>query len=145
MNFKIYNTLSGRKEDFKPLVDGEIKMYVCGMTVYDLCHIGHGRAFVSFDLITRFLRFIGWNVTYVRNITDVDDKIIARSAENKESCDALTERYIQAMWDDFALLGILPPDQEPRATQHIVEITTMTQKLIAVSYTHLTLPTICSV
>ena len=137
MKISIYNTLSRRKEEFVPLVPGEVKMYVCGMTVYDLCHIGHGRAFISFDLITRFLRFAGWKVTYIRNITDVDDKIIARASENGESCESLTERFIQTMWDDFAALGIQPPDQEPRATQHIAEIVTMIRELIGKDYAYL--------
>ena len=136
MKLSIYNTLSRSKEEFVPLTPGEVKMYVCGMTVYDLCHIGHGRAFVSFDLITRFLRFTGWKVTYVRNITDVDDKIIARAAEKGESCDSLTERFIQAMWDDFSSLGIQAPDQEPRATQHIAEIIAMIRTLIEKDYAY---------
>ena len=136
MNLYIYSTLTRQKEKFVPLVPGEVKMYVCGMTVYDYCHIGHGRAFVGFDLISRFLRFMGWKVTYVRNITDVDDKIIARAAENGESCDSLTERFIQAMWDDFASLNILSPDQEPRATEHIDEIVSMVQTLMTKGYAY---------
>jgi cysteinyl-tRNA synthetase len=130
MNFKIYNTLSRSKEDFVPRVPGEINMYVCGMTVYDYCHIGHGRAFVGFDLIVRFLRFLGWNVTYVRNITDVDDKIIQRAMENGESCETLTARFITSMHEDFANLGILPPDQEPKATEHMPQILAMIARLI---------------
>lgn len=136
MKFDIYNTLARRKEEFIPITPGEIKMYVCGMTVYDLCHIGHGRAFVSFDLITRFLRYTGWKVTYVRNITDVDDKIIARAAERKESCDSLTERYIEAMHEDFAALGMLSPDKEPKATEHISHIVTMIEQLIDKGYAY---------
>jgi|TARA_B110000483_G_scaffold145435_1_gene173554 cysteinyl-tRNA synthetase len=136
MKFKIYNTLSRSKEEFFSLTPGEIKMYVCGMTVYDLCHIGHGRAFVSFDLITRFLRYTGWKVTYVRNITDVDDKIIARAAERNESCELLTERYITAMQEDFANLGMLSPDMEPKATEHIAHIVTMIEQLIEKGYAY---------
>jgi cysteinyl-tRNA synthetase len=136
MKFNVYNTLSRSKEEFVPLTPGEIKMYVCGMTVYDLCHIGHGRAFVSFDLITRFLRYMGWKVTYVRNITDVDDKIIARAAERNESCELLTERYIAAMQEDFANLGMLSPDMEPKATEHIAHIVTMIEQLIEKDYAY---------
>lgn len=111
-------------------------MYVCGMTVYDLCHIGHGRAFVGFDLIVRYLRFMGWKVTYVRNITDVDDKIINRAKENGETCEQLSQRFITAMHDDFAALGILPPDQEPKATDHIDQIIAMTEKLMQLNYAY---------
>lgn len=119
-----------------PLTPGEIRMYVCGMTVYDLCHIGHGRAFVSFDLIVRFLRFLGWKVIYVRNITDVDDKIINRAQENGETCEELSQRFILAMQQDFAALGILPPDQEPKATEHIDQIIAMTEKLMELDYAY---------
>ncbi len=136
MNFKIYNTLSRKKEDFVPRVPGEIKMYVCGMTVYDYCHIGHGRAFTAFDMIVRFLRYQGWKVTYVRNITDVDDKIINRAAENGESCDELSNRFIDAMHEDFGRLGILPPDLEPKATHHIDQIVAMAQRLMELDYAY---------
>lgn len=136
MNFKIYSTLTRSKEDFVPRVPGEIKMYVCGMTVYDFCHIGHGRAFTAFDLIVRFLRYQGWKVTYVRNITDVDDKIIKRAAENGESCESLSSRFVDAMHEDFAKLGILPPDLEPRATRHIGEIVAMTERLMELDYAY---------
>lgn len=136
MKFKIYNTLSRSKEEFVPLTPGEIRMYVCGMTVYDLCHIGHGRAFVSFDLIVRFLRFMGWKLTYVRNITDVDDKIINRAKENGESCEALSSRFIEAMQEDFAALGILPPDLEPKATEHIDQIVAMSEKLMQLDFAY---------
>ncbi|MEZ0199212.1 class I tRNA ligase family protein, partial [Pseudomonas qingdaonensis] len=111
----IYNTLSKTKEVFKPLDGNKVRMYVCGMTVYDYCHLGHGRSMVAFDLVTRWLRKSGYELTYVRNITDIDDKIINRANENGESFDALTARMIDAMHEDERRLNILPPDQEPRA------------------------------
>jgi cysteinyl-tRNA synthetase len=122
MQFSLYNTLSGEKETFKPLVAGKIGMYVCGITVYDYCHIGHARVMVVFDVITRYLRARGWDLTYVRNITDIDDKIIQRAADNGETIDALTERFINAMVEDETALGVLRPDQEPRATEHVAGI-----------------------
>ncbi|MGB0664766.1 MAG: cysteine--tRNA ligase [Pontibacterium sp.] len=127
---QIYNTLSKKKEAFTPLEAGKIKMYVCGITVYDLCHIGHARVMVSFDVITRFLRSQGWDVDYVRNITDVDDKIIRRAAENNEAVDALTQRMIDAMHEDEDRLFVLRPDQEPRATAHMQDIIDMVAVLI---------------
>ncbi len=128
---KIYNTLKREKEEFKPINPNQIGMYVCGVTVYDLCHFGHGRTFVSFDVIVRYLRYSGYNVRYVRNITDVDDKIIKRALENKETCDQLVDRMIAEMHKDFDALNILRPDVEPRATKHIPEIIAMVEKLIA--------------
>ena len=128
---KIYNTLSRQKEEFKPIHAGEIGMYVCGITVYDLCHIGHGRTFVAFDVVSRYLRYSGYRLNYVRNITDIDDKIIRRANENGESIETLTNRMIGEMHNDFAALGILPPDQEPRATRHIAEIIELVERLIA--------------
>lgn len=128
---KIYNTLKREKEEFKPINPNQIGMYVCGVTVYDLCHFGHGRTFVSFDVIVRYLRYSGYNVRYVRNITDVDDKIIKRALENKETCDQLVDRMIAEMHKDFDALNILRPDVEPRATKHIPEIIVMVEKLIA--------------
>ena len=127
---KIYNSLSGKKEVFRPLEPGRIRMYVCGVTVYDYCHIGHARIMVAFDMITRFLRQQGWDLTYVRNITDVDDKIIRRAAENGEAPEALTERFIQYMHEDERALGVLPPDVEPRATGHVQEIIALIERLI---------------
>ena len=126
----IFNTETRQKENFKPLQDGHIKMYVCGMTVYDYCHIGHARVLVSFDVITRYLRSRGYNVEYVRNITDIDDKIIKRANENGESIEALTARYIVAMDEDAAALGVIKPNQEPKATEFVPEIITMVQKLV---------------
>lgn len=136
MTLKIYNTLSKQKEIFTPLVPGQVRMYVCGMTVYDYCHLGHARVLVSFDVITRYLRASGFDVTYVRNITDVDDKIIKRAGENNESCEQLTERFIDAMHEDEARLGVLSPDLEPRATAHIGDIVAMIEVLIAKGYAY---------
>ncbi len=128
--FQLYNTLSKSKQPFTPIEAGKIRMYVCGVTVYDLCHIGHARVMVSFDVITRYLRARGWDVEYVRNITDVDDKILKRAAENGETPDQLTQRMIAAMHEDEAALSVLRPDQEPRATHHIQDIIDMVQALI---------------
>lgn len=128
---KIYNTLKREKEEFKPINPNQVGMYVCGVTVYDLCHFGHGRTFVSFDVIARYLRYSGYNLRYVRNITDVDDKIIKRAIENNETCDQLVDRMIAEMQKDFDALNILRPDVEPRATHQIPEIIAMVEKLIA--------------
>ncbi|WP_367680517.1 cysteine--tRNA ligase [Candidatus Fukatsuia anoeciicola] len=127
---KIFNTLSRIKEEFKPIHAGEISMYVCGITIYDLCHIGHGRTFVSFDMIVRYLRYLGYLLTYVRNITDIDDKIITRATENNENYQQLTTRMLTEMHRDFKTLNLLSPDKEPRATQYIKDIIIMIQKLI---------------
>ncbi len=132
----IYNTLSKAKETFKPLDGNKVRMYVCGMTVYDYCHLGHGRSMVAFDLVTRWLRKSGYELTYVRNITDIDDKIINRANENGESFDALTARMIDAMHEDERRLNILPPDQEPRATDHIAGMHAMIQTLIDKGYAY---------
>ena len=127
---RIYNSLSGKKEVFKPRVAGQIGLYVCGITVYDHCHLGHGRSMVCFDVITRFLRAEGYSLNFVRNITDIDDKIIARAAERGQSIDALTTEYIASMHRDAQALGNLPPDLEPRATSHIPEIIRLIERLI---------------
>lgn len=127
---KIYNTLTREKEIFKPIHEHKIGMYVCGVTIYDLCHIGHGRTFVVFDVITRYLRHLGYDLTYVRNITDIDDKIIQRALENNETCEALTQRMSQEMYKDFEALNILRPDKEPRATQSMNAIIELIEKLI---------------
>jgi cysteinyl-tRNA synthetase len=126
----IYNTLTRQKEVFVPREEGKVGIYVCGMTVYDLCHIGHARVMVAFDVVTRYLRQKGYEVNYVRNITDIDDKIINRANENGEDFNVLTERFIAAMHEDAAALAILPPDQEPKATTHIQDILNMVQVLI---------------
>jgi cysteinyl-tRNA synthetase len=136
MALKLFNTVSGKKELFEPLEEGKIKMYVCGMTVYDYCHIGHARVMVGFDVITRFLRHIGYDVTYIRNITDVDDKIFNRANENGESFTDLTNRFITAMHEDEGALGVLSPDQEPRATAHMGDIIAMTGTLIEKGYAY---------
>ncbi len=132
----IYNTLSKQKEPLRPLVDGQVRMYVCGMTVYDYCHIGHARVMVAFDVVTRWLRRSGYDVTYVRNITDIDDKIINRANENGEPFTALVERMIAAMHEDEARLNVLRPDIEPRATGHIDGMFTMIQSLIDKGYAY---------
>lgn len=127
---QIYNTLTRQKEVFKPIHAGKISMYVCGITVYDYCHIGHARVLVAFDVITKFLRSQGWDVTYVRNITDIDDKIINRANENGEEYTALTKRFIDYMHEDETRLGIARPDIEPRATAFIDQIVEMNETLI---------------
>jgi len=133
---KIFNNLTKQKEPFKAIEPGKVGMYVCGMTVYDYCHIGHARVLVVFDMIARYLRCSGYDVTYVRNITDIDDKIIKRANENGETIDALTGRFIDAMHEDSAALGVLPPDQEPRATTSMDQILTMIQNLIDNGYAY---------
>ncbi|MFP1792528.1 cysteine--tRNA ligase [Lonsdalea quercina] len=127
---KIFNTLSRQKEEFKPIHADKVGMYVCGITVYDLCHIGHGRTFVAFDVVSRYLRYLGYEVKYVRNITDIDDKIIQRAAKSGETIEQLTDRMIAEMHADFSALNILPPDVEPRATRHIDEIIALVQQLM---------------
>lgn len=127
---QIYNTLSRSKQVFKPIVPGKVKMYVCGMTVYDFCHIGHARVMIVFDMVVRWLRASGYEVLYVRNITDIDDKIIHRAIENGESISALTNRFIDAMHADSDELGLMHPDQEPRATDYIAQMQGMIGRLI---------------
>ncbi|MDH5484829.1 MAG: cysteine--tRNA ligase [Gammaproteobacteria bacterium] len=126
---KIYNSYTNQKEEFKSIEPGKVRMYVCGMTVYDLCHLGHARVLVVFDMVTRYLKHLGYDVTYVRNITDIDDKIIRRANENGETIDDLTTRFIQAMHDDAEALGVLPPDEEPRATSSMSDIIDMIETL----------------
>lgn len=128
---KIYNTLSQKKEEFIPIEPGKVGMYVCGMTVYDYCHLGHARVLVAFDVITRYLRHSGFEVNYVRNITDIDDKILRRADENGEVYTDLTERMITAMHEDEARLGVLSPSAEPRATAFISDMIAMIETLIA--------------
>jgi cysteinyl-tRNA synthetase len=127
---KIHNTLSGEKEEFKPLRPGEVRMYVCGMTNYDYIHVGHARMLVAFDLVQRYLRSSGYKVTYVRNVTDIDDKIIDRAAANGENWADLARRFTVAMHEDCATLGLQDPDLEPRATEFIGPIIAMIQTLI---------------
>jgi cysteinyl-tRNA synthetase len=127
---KIYNSLSRDKQIFTPIDAGKVRMYVCGMTVYDFCHLGHARVMVIFDMVSRWMRASNYEVTYVRNITDIDDKIIKRANENNEAIDVLTQRFIDAMDEDSAKLGIIRPDIEPRATQYVQGMLDMIAKLI---------------
>ncbi|MEO1895823.1 MAG: cysteine--tRNA ligase, partial [Methylococcales bacterium] len=126
---KIFNTLTRTKETFKPIVPGKVGMYVCGMTVYDYCHIGHARVMVVFDVVARYFRYLGYDLTYVRNITDIDDKIIKRANENEQDIASLTEFFIDAMHADERALAVLPPDVEPRATQSMEQIVHLIQLL----------------
>jgi len=127
---QIYNSLTRQKETFVPIEPGKVGLYVCGMTVYDYCHLGHARVLVVFDMVYRYLRHLGYDVAYIRNITDIDDKIIRRADENQESIGDLTGRFIAAMHEDAARLGVLRPNDEPRATAHIADIQTMVQALL---------------
>tara|TARA_B100001057_G_scaffold454066_1_gene499514 strand:+ start:2754 stop:4124 length:1371 start_codon:yes stop_codon:yes gene_type:complete len=127
---KIFNTLSGKKEEFQPIESNMVRMYICGMTVYDDTHIGHARTFLSFDLIVRYLRSIDYEVLYVRNITDVDDKIISRANQLNLSPSKLTQKYIDSMHEDFESLGMIKPDLEPRATENISSIISLIETLI---------------
>jgi cysteinyl-tRNA synthetase len=133
---QIYNNLSKRNESFAPIDPKHVRMYVCGMTVYDYCHLGHARVMVFFDVVARYMRACGYHVTYVRNITDIDDKIIKRAAELGEDIDSLTARFIQAMHEDTTRLGVAPPDGEPRATKHIEQIKTMITVLLDKGYAY---------
>ena len=133
---KVYNSLTRAKEEFVPIEPGRVRMYVCGMTVYDFCHLGHARVLVVFDVIVRHLRSRGYDVTYVRNITDIDDKIIARASERGENMTQLTDRFIAAMHEDADALGVLRPDLEPRATESMPDILAMIQKLVDKGYAY---------
>ena len=126
---KIHNSLARQKQDFHPIEPGRVRMYVCGMTVYDYCHLGHARVLVVFDMVTRWLRQSGLDVTYVRNITDIDDKIIRRTRENNESIHALTDRFIGYMNEDAAALGVLPPTFEPRVTDYVDDMKSLIERL----------------
>ncbi len=134
---QIYNSLTRKKEVFVPLEPGKVRMYVCGMTVYDYCHIGHARVMVVFDVVVRYLRSLGYDVTYVRNITDIDDKIIRRAQKNGEDFRALTERFIEAMHADAAALGVQPPTLEPRATEAMADMQAMIQALLDKGFAYL--------
>ncbi len=133
---QIHNSLSKQKEIFTPIEPGKVKLYVCGMTVYDLCHVGHARVMVVFDVVTRYLRASGYDVTYVRNITDIDDKIIARANENGEDIQSLTEHFIAEMNQDAEALGVLRPTLEPKATESMAEIIAMIETLIEKGYAY---------
>ena len=128
-SLQIYNSLTRSKQVFKPIEPGKVRMYVCGMTIYDYCHIGHARMMMSFDVVYRWLKALGYQVTYVRNITDIDDKIINRAGENGETISSLTERFTRYMHEDTGALGILPPDHEPRATEYVPEMLELIGKL----------------
>ncbi|MBC7718290.1 MAG: cysteine--tRNA ligase [Chitinophagaceae bacterium] len=130
MSLRIYNTLHRAVEDFSPLEPGHVRMYVCGITVYDLCHIGHARSNVAFDVIQRWLRLSGYKLTFVRNITDIDDKIIVRAVKNGETIKALTDRMVTEMYHDFDALGIQRPDHDPRATDYVPHMLGIVQKLM---------------
>ena len=133
---KIYNTLAREKQVFTPIIAGKVSMYVCGMTVYDYCHLGHARVMVAFDMVNRWLRTSGYDVTYVRNITDIDDKIIKRAQENNETIAQLTQRFIDAMDEDSAKLGVVRPTLEPRATEFVDGMITMISLLIDKGYAY---------
>jgi cysteinyl-tRNA synthetase len=128
---KIHNTLTRQKDTFHPLLPHKVGMYVCGVTVYDYCHMGHARTYTSADVILRYLQWRGYDVNYVRNITDIDDKIINRARDNNETCEALTQRFIQAMHEDFAALGLLSPTHEPMATEYIPQMVKLIETIIA--------------
>src|SRR6188768_3760867 len=125
MSLRIYNTLSRAVEEFSPLEPGHVRMYVCGMTIYDLCHIGHARMMMAFDVVQRWLKASGLRVTYVRNITDIDDKIIKRAVERGITIRALTDEMIAAMHQDIGALGIETPTHEPRATDYVAQMADM--------------------
>jgi cysteinyl-tRNA synthetase len=133
---RIHNSMTGEKQPLEPIAPGQVRMYVCGITVYDYIHIGHARMLTVFDVVSRYLRYRGYGLTYVRNITDIDDKIIKRAAENQEPIDAVTEKFIRAMNEDAALLGLARPDFEPRATQYLPDIIEMIGRLIERGYAY---------
>ncbi|HEX9192066.1 MAG TPA: cysteine--tRNA ligase, partial [Candidatus Deferrimicrobiaceae bacterium] len=130
MSLTVFNTMGGRKEAFVPATPGKVRMYVCGVTVYDLCHIGHARANVAFDIIVRYLRHAGYEVRYIRNFTDIDDKIIRRANQEGIPFEVLTRKYIDAFYEDFDRLGLLRPEAEPKATDHIPEIIALVSGLV---------------
>ncbi|MES1943299.1 cysteinyl-tRNA ligase [Salinisphaera sp. PC39] len=133
---RIYNSLGGEKQPLEPLEPGRVRLYVCGITVYDYCHLGHARMLVVFDMVVRYLRALGYEVTYVRNITDIDDKIIKRATETGESPEAVAERFTVAMHEDMAALGLVAPDEEPRATAHVEQIRGMIARLLDKGYAY---------
>lgn len=134
----LYNSLRGKKEEFLPLEKDHVRLYVCGITAYDYCHVGHARSAVVFDVLVRYLRFKGWKVTFVRNFTDIDDKIIKRAAAEGLSAAEVAEKYIAAFYEDMDLLGILRADHEPRATEHIPGMIRLSQRLIEKGYAYAT-------
>lgn len=136
MSLRIYNTFTQKKEDFRPIHPGEVRMYVCGVTVYDRCHVGHGRAAVVFDVIYRYLKYKGYRVVYVRNITDIDDKIINKAKEENTEASVIAERYIQEFHEDMRLLDMASPTYEPRATDHVADMIAMIETLLDRSYAY---------
>ena len=133
---RLYNTLTRAKEELVPLTPGELKMYSCGVTVYDLCHVGHSRMMIVFDVISRYLRFAGYRVTFVRNFTDIDDKIIRRANQEGVAASVISERFIAAFRDDIAALGVMPPEVEPKATEHVAEMIGLIEGLVAGGYAY---------
>src|SRR6188508_861996 len=127
----LFNTLTGKPEEFRSIRPKQVRMYVCGVTVYDYCHIGHARSALIFDVLRRYLEYSGYAVTFVKNFTDVDDKIIKRANEQGISCDAVTAKYIQAYHEDMGRLGIRGATEEPKATEHIADIIQLTERLVA--------------
>src|SRR5450432_3135835 len=134
---EIHNSLTRRKQPLETIEPKHVRMYVCGMTVYDFCHVGHARSLVVFDVVRRYLRYRGYRVTHVRNITDIDDRIITRAAENGETIGALTGRFIVALNEDCAALGVETPEHEPRATEYVAEIIAMVGTLVGKGYAYL--------
>jgi len=133
---KLFNTLTRQKEEFQSIEPNSVRMYVCGMTVYDLCHVGHARVMVVFDMVRKWFETSGYDVTYVRNITDIDDKIIARARDNEETYQQLTSRFIDAMKQDAASLGVVRPDIEPKATENIPQMIELIGALISKGYAY---------
>ena len=133
---KIFNSLGREKQDFIPLINGKVSIYVCGMTVYDYCHLGHARVMVFFDVVRRWFEASGFEVKYVRNITDIDDKIIARSLKEKVSIRALTEKFIYEMRKDARSLGVMDQMHEPRATEYVAQMLDMIKKLESLGYAY---------
>ncbi len=131
MSIRIYNTLTHKKEPLNPLEPGHVKLYVCGITSYDYCHIGHARSSLVFDMIVKYLRYRDYRVTFVRNFTDIDDKIINRANEQNTSSEELAQRFIDEFYRDMDYLGVDRPDLEPRATEHIPEMIELIEKLIS--------------
>jgi cysteinyl-tRNA synthetase len=129
MTLRIHDTRTGKKVPFQPIVPGQVSLYACGTTVYDLCHIGHARKEVAWDVFTRHLRASGYALRFVRNITDVDDKIINKAKEEKSTADAVARKYTEEMQVDFRALGLATPDLEPRATEHIAEVIDIIRRL----------------
>ena len=133
---RLYNSLTRAKEELVPLTPGELTMYSCGVTVYDLCHVGHSRMMINFDVISRYLRFAGYRVTFVRNFTDIDDKIIRRANQEGVAASVISERFIAAFRDDIAALGVLAPEVEPKATEHVAEMIALIEGLVAGGYAY---------